>query len=316
MDSLPAIRLKPIDWITLAFCCWMLLLITIGWSRVIHPLHYFISYLSIVAGIFLLLWLNEFMPVFARPENCSNGICRRVRPRGMIVVAFLRSYYPVLLYLFFFESVSATNRIIFPQWLDPMFYRMDIAIFGYLPSMEWGIRYSSIWWKELFHLAYFCYYLMIIGLPVWFYIRKRQALDELVFVVSLVFYFCYFIFSWLPVIGGRYFPEAMQWTQVSDGGIFTALMAYIYISSPHLGGAFPSSHVAVALVLSLTALKYFRRLGIALLGITFFLSIATVYCHYHWFTDAVCGLITGFLGYFIALYIFNKLSEENHDKMA
>lgn len=303
------ITLKPIDWITLIFCFWMLLLISIGWGKIHNPMNHFISYLSIVTGVMLLIWLNEFGKEFARKENCHNGICRIARPRAFKVVQFIRSYYPVLFYLYFFESVAVTNRIFFTGWLDPFFMKIDYAIWGYLPSMEWGMRFDSIWIKELLHCAYFCYYPMIVGLPVLFYFRKRDALDEMVFVLSFVFYFCYFIYSWLPVIGGRYIPIAMQWTKVSDGGIFTTIMAYIYSHSPHLGGAFPSSHIAIALVLSLMAYRYFRVVGYVFLSITFFLAIATVYCHYHWFIDAVFGIITGFLGFWLARTVFVKISE-------
>ncbi|MBM4399990.1 MAG: phosphatase PAP2 family protein [Candidatus Cloacimonetes bacterium] len=225
------------------------------------------------------------------------------------MLLFIRSYYPVLLYLYFFESNTATNMVLFRDWLDPWFMKIDYAIFGYYPSLEWGLKYSQIWIKEILYFAYFSYYLMIIGLPVYFYIRRREAMGEVVFVLSFVFYGCYFIYSWLPVMGGRYFEAAMQYTQESGIGIFSNIMAYIYTHSPHLGGAFPSSHIAIALVLSILALKYFRILGISMLIITFLLSIATVYCQYHWFIDSVFGVITGIFGYLVAQNFYKRLSE-------
>lgn len=303
------LKLKGIDKITLAFCLWMLLLIGVGWQRVDNPLHHFINYLSITAGILLLVWLTAFFQDFAQKE-CSNGVCRFARPRFYKLLAFIRSYYPILLYLYFFESVSATNRVFFQDWLDPFFLGIDKAIFGYLPSMVWGVKYNAVWLSEWLHFAYFSYYLMIGLLPVLFYLKKRKALNEMVFVLSAVFYFCYFIYSWLPVIGGRYFPEAMQWSVQKNGRLFTDIMASIYTWSPHLGGAFPSSHIAIALVLSLLAWEHFRKLGYVLLFVTFFLAIATVYCHYHWFIDAVFGVITGLLGFWLARGAYNKLSEE------
>jgi len=307
------VRLKIIDWITLAFCLWMLLLISFGWNRVHNPLFHFISYLSIIAGLMMLIWFTALMKELSRPENCPNDTCKIFRPRFYKVLYFIRSYYPVLLYLYFFESTSATNKVFFSDWLDPFFQRIDLVLFGYLPSMEWGMRFDNIWIREWLYFSYFSYYLMIIGLPVVFYIRKRKALDEVVFVLSFVFYSCYFIFSWLPVIGGRYIPLAMEWTKQSGGGVFSAVMAYIYVHSPHLGGAFPSSHIAIALVLSMLATKYFRLLGYVMLFITIFLSIATVYCHYHWFIDAVFGILTGLSGYWLAQKVFHRFSEVSHE---
>ncbi len=304
------VRFKGIDWTTLFFCAWMLILISFGWAKVTHPMTHFVSYLTIVAGILMLLWVTEFFREFAKPENCPSDACKIMRPRVLNVLLFIRNYYPVLLFLYFFESASVTNKVFFSDWLDPFFMKIDYSIFGYLPSMEWGIRFSNFWIKEFLYFAYFCYYPMIVGLPVYFYIKQRKALDEVVFVLSFVFYICYFIYSWLPVIGGRFIPLAMEWSKQSEGGVFTAIMAFIYTKSPHLGGAFPSSHIAIALVLSMLAFKYFRKLGYTLLAITFFLAIATVYCHYHWFIDAVFGIITGLLGYLLAQTVYLHLSEK------
>ncbi len=315
MNTMPVkVKLKGLDLITLGFCAWMLLLIGFGWSRTQHAAAHFIAYLSIFTGVLALAWLAEWMKEASRPENCPSEVCKVVRPKVYNTLLFIRSYYPVLLFLYFFESVSATNRIFFRDWLDPIFMGMDKSIFGYLPSMEWARRLNSPLVSELLYFAYFSYYLMITGLPVLFYLKRRKDLDEAVFILTLVFYFCYFIYSWLPVIGGRYLDEAMRLSVQNNGGLFSGIMAAIYTWSPHLGGAFPSSHIAVALVLSLLAFRYFRKLGIVMLTVTFFLSIATVYCHYHWFIDSVFGILTGLLGYLLGLRIYARLSEKLNAK--
>jgi membrane-associated phospholipid phosphatase len=302
------IKLKPIDWITLVFCVWMLLLLVFGWNRVHNPQTHFISYLTIITAVLAFAWFTEFMREQSKPENCPNNTCRVIRPKVYKVLSFIRSYYPVLLYLYFFESTSATNRVFFTNWLDPFFSGIDKSIFGYLPSLQWGLSFTNPWMREWLYFSYFSYYLMIMGLPVLFYIRRRQAVDEMVFVLSAVFYFCYFIYSWLPVIGGRFIPQAMEITKQA-GGVFPSVMAFIYTHSPHLGGAFPSSHVAIALVISLLGLEHFPRTGIVMLFITFFLAIATVFCHYHWFIDTVFGVLTGLVGFFVARSKFRRLSE-------
>ncbi len=118
---------------------------------------------------------------------------------------------------------------------------------------------------------------------------------------------CYFIYSIVPVIGGRYIEEAMAITQQYRAGVFTHIMVFIYRNSGHLGGAFPSSHVAVTLVLTISALQNLSKMGYVFLLIAFFLTIATVYCHYHWFIDSVFGVFTGVGGYFLAKYAYRKL---------
>ncbi len=307
------ITLKAIDKITLLFCIWMLCLIAIGRNHVLLPSVHFIIFLTIIAGVLFLVWLTDFMKNASKPENCPSPFCRKVRPKVYAVLTFIRHYYPIPLYAFFFEASCATSRVFFHSWLDPFFMNIDKSIFGYLPSIEWAFRYKAFWLNEWLHFSYFSYYLMIVVLPVIFYLKKRKAMDELVFVVSLVFYFCYFVYSWLPVVGARYIPEAMQWTTQKSRGFFTNFMAVIYTYTPHLGGAFPSSHVAIAVVLTFITLKYFQPLGIICAVLTFFLAIATVYCHYHWFVDAVFGILTGGVGYLAAEKIFNKLTVQENE---
>jgi len=187
---------------------------------------------------------------------------------------------------------------------------IDQFIFGYLPSLVWGKLYSYWAIQELFHFAYFCYYPMIAGIPIYLYFTQKDAFREVIFNLTFVFYCCYTIYSVLPVIGGRFLPEAMALTKTYRGGPFTHIMVFIYRTSNHLGGAFPSSHIAIAIVLTISALKYIRPLGYICTVITFFLSLATVYCHYHWFIDAVFGILTGIAGYYLANWTYYYLREK------
>jgi membrane-associated phospholipid phosphatase len=289
--------LGPIDLITVAFCGWIVLYLAVGMAlgRAQEPLPHLPVYLSILTAVFLMAWGQR---------NLAPG------SRGWRILHFVRSIYPVALFGYFYTSGHAFNRILFPDWLDPFFYRIDHAIFGYYPSLEWGQMLGHWFWQELFHLAYFCYYPMIAGLPVYLYFRNRKAFGELIFALTFVFYLCYWFYSLVPVIGGRYFPEAMALTKVYHAGPFTHIMAYIYNKTTHLGGAFPSSHIAVTIVLTIAGLKFVRPWGYLFCVISLFLSIATVFCHYHWFIDAVAGIGTGIGGYYLALFVRSKLPQE------
>lgn len=294
MTSKPNSLLSPLDKITLAYIFWVLLLLVAGGAKVQDFGIQFPIFLSLGAGIVLLAYSHKSL----------DPLCR---PRLYQALQLLHELYPVLLFAHFFTSGYAYNRIFFATWQDPFFMKIDKAIFGYLPSMEWGERYNSFWISELFHFAYFAYYPMIAGLPIYLYFTNRPALKELIFCLSFSFYLCYFIYSIMPVIGGRYLPEAMELTRTYRAGIFTRIMVFIYRNSHHLGGAFPSSHVAIALVLSTGALRHVRKLGYLFAFISVFLSLATVYCHYHWFIDALMGIFTGIGAYFLALALYRKL---------
>lgn len=281
---------SAIDKITIAFCAWILVYMLAGLAlgrTVIEPWLHLPAYLSILTLVLLMAWAQQRFP-------------RDRYPRFGRALSFVRAIYPVLFFTYFYISGYAVNRIIFGEWQDPFFYRLDKALFGYYPSLEWGQRYGHWLLQELMHFAYFCYYPMIVGLPVYFYFRNKRAFSELIFALTFVFYLCYFIYSLLPVVGGRYFPEAMALSRAYQAGPFTRIMAFIYNYSGHLGGAFPSSHIAISLVLTIAALRYIRPWGIAFCVVSFFLTLATVYCHYHWFVDALGGIFIGIFGYYLA----------------
>ncbi len=288
--------LSAIDIITLIFCGWVLLYMSIGLGlgRAHDAGMHLPIFLSIATGILLLAWLH-------RDLNAQK------HPKLDRALSLIRALYPITLFGYFFTSGYSVNQIIFTRWLDPFFMNIDLKLFGYLPSLEWGTRFDSYLTSEVFHLAYFCYYPMIIGLPLYLYFKKPAAFKKLIFVLSFVFYICYFIYTIVPVIGGRYLPEAMELTRSYRGGPFTHIMVFIYRNTHHLGGAFPSSHVAVALVLTVAALKYTRFMGYLFVVISFFLTLATVYCHYHWFIDSMFGILAGVGGYYLANYSHRKL---------
>jgi membrane-associated phospholipid phosphatase len=286
--------LSNLDIITLIYCGWIMLYLALGWNRAVNPAFHFPVYLSIFTGVILLAWLHHYLK--------AQGY-----QKGSKILHFVRSIYTVNLFGYFFISGYVFNRIIFANWQDPFFMKIDELIFGYYPSLEWANMLPQRWINEIFAFAYFSYYPMIVGLPLYLYFKDRKAFNETIFSLTMVFYICYFIYSWLPVIGGRYFPEAMELSTQPKGYLFSWIMAYIYRTSTHLGGAFPSSHVAIALVLSLSALRHKRWLGSVFLTITFFLTLATVYLHYHWFIDAIAGVFMGFLGIGFALWTYKKL---------
>ncbi|MDD3533449.1 MAG: phosphatase PAP2 family protein [Candidatus Cloacimonetes bacterium] len=288
--------LSAIDIITLIFCGWILLYMSIGLGlgRVKDAHVHLPIFLSISCGIILLAWQHKDLNAHQHPK-CDKAL------------SLIRGLYPIALFGYFFTSGYSVNQILFTRWLDPFFMNIDLKLFGYLPSLVWGTRFAGYFTSEVFHFAYFCYYPMIIGLPVYLYFTKAAAFRELIFNLSFVFFMCYFIYSLVPVIGGRYLPEAMEITRTYRAGPFTHIMVYIYRNSNHLGGVFPSSHVAVALVLTVAALRHARRLGYVFVLISFFLTLATVYCHYHWFIDSVFGILAGVGGYYLANYCHRKL---------
>lgn len=279
-------RFIGIDYLTFFLILWNIVYAAIGWNRITSPLTHILTFFSIGVIILLIIWLEK---EYSTP-----------------LIRFVRDAYPIFLFGYFFEATSHVNHVVFRNFLDPWFQNIDQMLFSYQPSLVWGAVCNSPVIQEISHFSYFSYYLMIAGIPIYLYLKNRKAFHETLFTIVLVFYFCYFIYSWLPVVGGRYFPEAKQISTMFQDGIFTRIMALIYTKSPHMGGAFPSSHVAISIVITWAALRYVRRIGYVLVPITFLLCLSTVHCHYHYFIDVIAGLFTGILLYPIAVFLYQK----------
>jgi membrane-associated phospholipid phosphatase len=220
---------------------------------------------------------------------------------------FLRHFYPVLLYTWFFCETGLLNRMFFTQYLDPAVIRLEETLFGCQPSILLMDKLPYLAISELFYASYFSYYIMIAGIGIALYIRERRHFFHYVSVVSFVFYICYIIYIYLPVIGPRHFfgemgaslpadlarydlealyPEAVQ------KGFFFKLMGIIYVLAEAPGAALPSSHVAIALTTVFFSFLYLRRIRYIHLAIAILLCISTVYCRYHYAVDVVAGVIT------------------------
>ena len=74
--------------------------------------------------------------------------------------------------------------------------------------------------------------------------------------------------------------------------------------------AFPSSHVGVTTVVMLLALRT-RSKGIIFTILPFYIlmCLSTVYIYAHYAIDAIAGLVTGILLYFLFVIIYKKIDE-------
>ena len=278
---------KPVDRITLLYIVINLIYIGIGWNRIPNPSGPFLTFsLLLLATILIINLATRFKNPFTE---------------------FIQAVYPLVYFGFFFELATQINLAVFPNYLDGLFQSIDFHIFGYQPSLEWSNMLPGWFFQELFHFSYFCYYLMIAGIPLLFYLKKRNYFPKAIFIISLTFYFCFLIYAFLPVIGARSFDGIMELTRTYAYGPFSHIMAFIYKGTNHLGGAFPSSHVAVAVIITQIALHSFPKIGRILIVITVFLTLSTVYCHYHYFIDSITGFALGLLIYKPVQSLYEKL---------
>ena len=243
-----------------------------------------------VAGVALVHWIVQ----------------QRDRPRPSAGLSLLSHFYPILLYLWFFAETGWLNRMFVRQYLDPLAVRWDQALFGCQPGIILIDKMPWIGLSEALYAAYFSYYLMIPGVGIALFLRNRQQFFHYLSVLSFLFYACYLIYIFVPIIGPRVLYESVNgyiapaelqllvpspvWPAGVQSGFFFRLLRVIYGVFESPGSAIPSSHVAAALCTVHFSFRYLRPIRFFHLGLAILLCLATVYGRFHYGVDALGGL--------------------------
>src|SRR5690349_9861521 len=142
----------------------------------------------------------------------------------------------------------------------------------------------------LLHGCYIAYYAILYASPLGLWLSgRRAAARHTIFAVMITFYLCYVVFLFFPVAGPRY---AFDLTHNAATNVWPARATqWLLERGDSWGAAFPSSHVAAAVVAAACALRYWRRLGLVLTPLTLGLVLSVVYGQFHYAVDAVAGLL-------------------------
>jgi membrane-associated phospholipid phosphatase len=239
---------------------------------------------------------------------------------------FLRHFYPVLLYAGLYSETGHLNQMVHRGYLDAHFYRLDQQIFGGTPSFAFMEAFPSRLVSEIFYAAYFTYYVMISGVGLALFFRNRAQFYHYISVTSFVFYACYLIYIFLPVVGPQiYYPHLSHITLPPDQmpavvppfpaavqeGIFYRIMEVIYQHFESPGAAFPSSHVAIAIVTVYFSFLYLPKIRWPHLVLAVLLSLATVYCRYHYAIDVVAGVLMAALTLPIGNWLYQRFRSQS-----
>jgi len=208
---------------------------------------------------------------------------RRAGPLGQL----LGEFYPLLLTLGFYTHVGLVNRAAGVSH-DALVQGWERAIFGRQLSLAWVRAFPAPAWSTLMHAAYLSYYAILAAAPLGLWVKgRRQAARRSILLVMTAFYVCYAVFLFFPVAGPRYlFPPA---TNAATAVPVAALVRSLLQAFSAWGTAFPSSHVAAALVAAVSAWRGWRPLGAVLVPAALLLALSTVYGQFHYAVDAVAG---------------------------
>lgn len=245
-----------------------------GFQRVDAPLHLLAFHLAIGAlGLGALILPRIWDSPFSR---------------------WLRWWYPILLCTPFFEGLGRMVHILNPGLIDARLIAADEAIFGSVltPILQ---SHATPWLTEIFYICYASYYTLIpaVGFPL--YLRGGGAyapFREFILAVSLTFWVCYLHFLITPAGGPIFWPDYPGPVLSPDGGPITAIERWVFKTGTIVGGAFPSSHVAVALVVAIYAMR-FGVVPALFVPLFIGLAVSTVFAGYHYGVDVLYGAMVG-----------------------
>jgi membrane-associated phospholipid phosphatase len=226
------------------------------------------------------------------------------RRRSSLSVCMVSLWYPLVLYGLLYYQTGLINRVVAPQFLDGFFMNLDLWIFGEFPAFFLRGKHGSAFLDEFFHFFYFSYYLIIPLTGILLFRKDVKLFEGFVFQLSSLFYLCYVIYIFLPVEG----PVALRNEYYHQGGLFQTMVDFIYSEGENPGAAFPSSHVAATFLVAWWGSMHFERMIIFYWLTCLFLSIATVYCMFHYAVDVIGGLLLGVL----AVLTFNWVDAKRY----
>lgn len=308
IEAKPHRGLLPLEWVTMGYLVFTLLVVLFTFTKVVNPESMIWGRLRI-AAITVALWgVYRIMPCpFTRVVRITTQL------------ALLGWWYP---------DTYEINRM-FPN-LDHIFASWEQTLFSGQPSLWFCRALPWPWFSELMDLGYVSYYPLILLVVVYYLFWREKEYERAATVVLTGFFAYYLIYIFLPVAGPTFYFEAIGLDKAAQGvfpavgdwfnthtaclsapgyhdGVFYQMVEAAKAAGERPTAAFPSSHVGITTILMLLALRTRRRPLIIVMAVLYtLLCFSTVYIQAHYAIDALAGLATGILFYFILMAIFKK----------
>lgn len=226
---------------------------------------------------------------------------------------YIKIFFIIASLTFLHYETGVLNLIIFPHYFDESVQALNLKIFGFPVNEIARNHLRHNFFVQTFHFFYINYYLMLF-LPVFLIYRKQSQFtieftgptERSLFLLLFTMFACYWIFIVFPVVG----PIETHYQIFKGYGGFVRLLDYLYEYGDSAGGAMPSSHMAVSLVVTIFSFRHLKKLAPYILFSFVMLTISTVYCSFHYGIDALAGILAGFIFYYIGKNIHGLLKNK------
>lgn len=218
---------------------------------------------------------------------------------------FLHLFYPLTLLGYLYGETALLNHIFFSADLDPFFINLDKKIFGFQPAIEFSRAFPQKWFSEIMNLGYFSYYFMTLGVSLMVFIKYRHFAEKAIFLIISSFLIYYLIFITIPVVGPQYYSKPPL-SDVPVTGFFSKAVKTVQEIGEHPTGAFPSSHVGMALIFLWISLRSSKIMFWILIPFVVIILFSTVYIKAHYAVDVFGGILSAPVILFLSLKMWQN----------
>jgi membrane-associated phospholipid phosphatase len=182
---------------------------------------------------------------------------------------------------------------LFDRFLDHQIVSWEISLLGAEPTLFVDRHLTSVATTEILSLCYFTYYLMLPIFLIFLFLKREDGIiREFLAATCLTFFVSYLLFWLYPAEGPRW-HLADQYLNPVAGPVFRPMVDFVIDNAAVHGGAMPSSHTGVALVVMLFCFRCYRRAGWLLLPVVAGLAAGAVWGRFHYLSDVVVGAVIG-----------------------
>ena len=301
IDKHPRKGLIAIEWLVLGYIVITSLFILFAYTKLDCPMEMLKGRGRVVVMIAALWAVYRMVP-------CRFTFLGRIAAQ----MGLLTWWYP---------DTYEMNRIL-PN-LDHVFAQAEQSLFGYQPALVFAKEFPSTIISELMDMGYASYYPMIAVVCFFYFFFRYQEFEKCTFIILASFFLFYLIYIFIPVTGPTFYYKAVGIDKIVHGvfpnihdyfnthieclpspgykdGFFYQLVENAKDAGERPTAAFPSSHVGISVICMLLAWHSKNKLLFyVLLPLFIFLCFSTVYIQAHYAIDAIAGLITGVVFYFI-----------------
>ena len=302
--------LLAVEWIAIGYLLLTLLMMAVLWDKLVSPEQMIKGRIT-----FVLVTLAAWGVYWLKP--CRLTMFLRIA----VQMVFLSWWYP---------DTYELNRTL-PN-LDHVFAGCEQAVFGCQPALLFAQKVPWGWFSELMCMGYISYFPMMTILLVYYFLYRYNEFLKAAFVLLGAFFIFYVIFIFLPVTGPQFYYLAVGPEKIAAGvfpnlgdwflthsermavpgwtdGFFYHLLEMAHNAGERPTAAFPSSHVGITTVVMLLAHHtHCRKLVLGMLPFYILMCLSTVYILAHYAIDALTGLFTGVVLYFVLIRLSKRFT--------